>query len=119
MSNTFFQLSNIEPQISLIDIKGNIGMDQEGEFRTLMDQQIQEGKAFIILNFEQVEFLCSPSIGTIAISIKKLRNKTGKVILVNCSPYIMEIFQMTGLKELLEFSDSVESVVQKLKNEVS
>ena len=59
------------------------------------------GKRQLQLKFNDVEFVCSAFLGTLISLNRKLTDAGGKLIIVNASPNIVEVFELTGLTKLI------------------
>ena len=61
-----------------------------------------DGASRLVLNFAQVDYVSSAGLRVILKSQKHMA-KAGKMILLNVSEDVMEVFEMTGFDELLHF----------------
>jgi anti-anti-sigma factor len=57
----------------------------------------------IELDFKQLVYVSSAGLRVLVLGEKTAKTKGGKLALLNVSPEIMEIFEMTGLSEVLNF----------------
>lgn len=102
--------------VQLIDITGKIDMDQERKLRDLAVKLMNDGSNNLIFNFKECDYLCSPALGTIAISIKGCREKGGDVRLLNVNEYLLNIFEITKLTQIVDVHDNEEECINLFKN---
>jgi anti-anti-sigma factor len=55
----------------------------------------------IQLDFKQLAYVSSAGLRVLLLAEKTAKAKGGKMVLVNVSPEVMEVFEMTGLSEIL------------------
>ena len=80
-----------------------------GELNTTTYQQLEEevskslgGIKTLIFDFAQLEYISSAGLRVLLIS-KKTMDKQGKMIVRNANKSVMEIFEITGFANVLDF----------------
>jgi len=68
----------------------------------------------ILFNFKDVTFMDSSGVGMIIGRYKKLQNIGGKIAVVNLSPKIRRIFQMSGIFHLVNYFNDDKEAIDKL-----
>ncbi|MEK6250032.1 MAG: STAS domain-containing protein [Planctomycetales bacterium] len=66
---------------------------------------VEEKRAKILLNFNNVEFLSSAALGKLITMDKKVKKAGGKLKLSNIRPEIYEVFAITRLNKLFDIHD--------------
>ena len=56
----------------------------------------------LIFDFEKLEYLSSAGLRVLLVS-KKLMDRKGKMVIKNANPTVMEIFEITGFSNVLDF----------------
>ena len=56
----------------------------------------------LIFDFEKLEYLSSAGLRVLLVS-KKLMDRKGKMAIKNANPTVMEIFEITGFSNVLDF----------------
>ncbi len=64
------------------------------QFSSLLDQS---DRTRFLLDFQNVEYMSSATLGMLMMLKKKVQAKKGQMVLCNISPEIKEIFEITGL----------------------
>ena len=62
---------------------------------------VLETETRLILDFEELEFLASSGIRVILSTQKKINAEHGSLIIRNVNDVVMEVFEMTGLREFI------------------
>jgi anti-anti-sigma factor len=55
----------------------------------------------IRLDFKQLAYVSSAGLRVLLLAEKTAKAKNGQMVIVNVSPEVMEVFEMTGLSEIL------------------
>lgn len=63
---------------------------------------ILETENNLILDFSELDFLASSGIRVILSAQKKIKNKNGSLVIRNVNDVVMEVFEMTGLRQFID-----------------
>lgn len=85
-----------------IAIDGRIDTTTAPQLETEVKNSITEKVSKLIFDFTKVEYMSSAGIRVIMAS-EKVMSQQGEMALSNVNEEIMEIFEMTGLSDLLQF----------------
>lgn len=88
---------------------GELVLKVIGELNTTSYQQLEEiisnslnGVKTLILDFEKLEYISSAGLRVLLMS-KKIMDKQGKMIVKNANKSVMDIFEITGFANILDF----------------
>lgn len=98
--------------ITLIILRGEIGTETVNQFKDKVDQIVNDGKNKLIMDFQEVNYLNSMGLGVVAATLKKVKKNKGDLKLINLSPAVQELFELTRLTKVFEIFDSEESAVK-------
>ncbi len=98
--------------ITLIILRGEIGTETVNQFKDKIDQIVNDGKTKLIMDFQEVNYLNSMGLGVVAATLKKVKKGKGDLKLINLSPAVQELFELTRLTKVFEIFDSEESAVK-------
>ncbi len=62
----------------------------------------QDNRRSILLNFENVDFLSSASLGKLITLDRKIKSAQGRLKMSNIRPEILEVFQITKLNKVFD-----------------
>lgn len=97
--------------IRILDLEGNITIGKEDlALRDAFLKLVQEGHTRFILNLDRVGYIDSSGLGEIVACKKRALEKGGEVILLNPSPRVFELLQLSRLTEVFKvFRDEDEA----------
>lgn len=78
---------------------------------------LQEGKHNLILDVAAVDYLSSAGMRTLLMVSKKAKELSASLCLINVSPQMTEILEMTGFLPLLQIYDNLESALSHQKSQ--
>ena len=85
--------------IPIIHVKGEIDVYTCPQLRTLLTDLVQKGQVLLILNLENIQYIDSTGLGTIAHTARTIENSNGKVCVVCTKNQIKKIFEVSGLEK--------------------
>lgn len=98
--------------ITLIVLRGEIGTETVNQFKDKIDAIVNDGKTRLIMDFQEVNYLNSMGLGVVAATLKKVKKDKGDLKLLNLSPAVQELFELTRLTKVFEIFDSEENAVK-------
>ncbi len=87
---------NTKASVALFVIKGKIGWDYARQLDGEINRVITEGYTRIVLNLDEVSFLCSGGIGALVYHMNRVQKKNGDIYIVSNSDYIQYLFATIG-----------------------
>lgn len=84
-------------QVPLIKIKGEVDVYNAGQLKTALLDLISKNYKLLILNLENVQYIDSTGLGTIAQAAHSISQQNGKIHVVCTRPSIKKIFEVSGL----------------------
>lgn len=98
-----------------VNLKGEIDHHAVLVIRQDIDNYIEKQKIKkMLFNFKDVSFMDSSGVGMIIGRYKKLQNVGGRIGVVNLTPKIKKIFQMSGLFNLISYFNNEKEAIDKL-----
>lgn len=70
----------------------------------------------VVVNFQQVEFLCSGAVGALITCNKCLRDSDRRLIVCSLQPNLLRIFHLMQLHEVLVFANDEGEAVKRALN---
>lgn len=99
--------------IPIIYAKGYIDMNNYVEVHEIILKEIKEGHPNIILNFKQLNFLDSTTLGMLLRSLDKAK-QVGGILVIVTNPLVDRVLSVTGLTHLFELYTSQEAALERL-----
>lgn len=98
--------------VTVIVLSGEIGTETVNQFKDKIDQIVADGKTRLVMDFQEVGYLNSMGLGVVAATLKKVKKAKGDLKLINLSPAVQELFELTRLTKVFEVFDSEEGAVK-------
>jgi len=94
--------------IVVLHIDGKVNVTSTPQLMTELQNLIEDGTNFILLDLEKVAFLSSSGIGTIAATFNDLKERDGALKLAGLSSELLHVFEITGLNKRIQILKTVE-----------
>lgn len=105
----------IKDDLLKINLDGEIDHHRSMEIKDEVDYQIVKHKIKkVLFNFKNVSFMDSSGVGMIIGRYKILDKLGGKVGVVNLTPRVTKIFEMSGLFSIINYFDDEREAIEKL-----
>ena len=87
-----------ENKIPIIRVSGEIDVYTCPRLNKLLNDLIEDKeKKHVVLNLEDIQYIDSTGLGTIAHSARKINDKEGKIYIICTKPQVRKIFEVSGL----------------------
>ena len=77
-----------------ISLAGSLDTDTAPQLEARIDESIDSSVTALILDMKDLEFLSSAGLGIIFMTMKELKNRQGKTMLINLQPQIQRVFEI-------------------------
>ena len=77
-----------------ISLAGSLDTDTAPQLETRIDESIDSSVTTLILDMKDLEFLSSAGLGVIFMTMKELKNRQGRIMLINLQPQIQRVFEI-------------------------
>ena len=77
-----------------ISLAGSLDTDTAPQLETRIDESIDSSVTALILDMKDLEFLSSAGLGIIFMTMKELKNRQGRIMLINLQPQIQRVFEI-------------------------
>lgn len=85
--------------IPVIRVNGEIDIYTCPELRAKLTEIIESGNNNIILDLENIQYIDSTGLGTIAYTARSIEDKKGQVLVICTKHQIKKIFEVSGLEK--------------------
>ena len=112
MSIEFSMEVSEKKNVPVIRIKGEIDVYTCPKLNKTLTGIIEKGNHNFILNLEDIQYIDSTGLGTIAHSARSISEKNGTIFVVCAKPQIKKVFEIAGLnKKNIKLFDEEESAL--------
>lgn len=103
--------------VVILDLDGDIKTAEDmGTFTSAIDNELKEGRANILLNFQEVKFINSSGLGRLVLGVKKVTESSGSLRVMNLANDLDELFTFTRLKEKINVYKNEEEALEGFKS---
>ena len=103
------QLSTrLDTDSCVISLDGDLDASSSILVDKTLEDMLQRDKKFILVNFTLLTYISAAGIGAFIYHIKKLKEQDKIIVLYSMRPSIRNIFEVTGLEEIIPIVDSEE-----------
>lgn len=92
----------IDDGVVLLEVSGELTAVTAEQLSTAVEQAITEANK-MVLDFKDLDYLASAGLRVILNTQKKLNALKGDLVIRNVSEDVMNVFEMTGLNDVLTF----------------
>lgn len=103
------QYSELENDIRLIKLIGRLDILGVGAIETRFAGYCSGDNARVVVDLSQVDFLASIGIRLVMLTAKSLASRGGRMVLLNPSPEVQNVLEVTGIPALMPIYSSFES----------
>ncbi len=96
---------------ALLHLEGKIIGDSVTKLKQTMEELIESGIKWLIIDLAEVPLLDSSALGAIIMAFLKLRERNGKLMLLYAQKNIIDILNITKLNTLFEIHDNMQSAL--------
>ncbi len=109
-----FETSISQNNVPVLRIDGKIIGGAANALKREMDKQIEQGRAGLVLDMENVPLLDSSALGIIIATLQFLKKMNAKLVLLNPQHTVLDVLQVTRLNTILEVYSDEESATSAL-----
>jgi anti-sigma B factor antagonist len=100
---------------AILHLEGKIIGDGVAKFKNALEEQIDNGVRWIILDLSDVPLMDSSALGTIIMVFLKLKERKGKLVLLYAQENIINILNITKLNSLFEVYDNMQTALNAVQ----
>jgi len=87
--------------VTIVDVRGRFTLMEGQAVHDLLLDLFREGQRKVVLNFRGVAYLDSSGLGELIRSLYAARSHGAQLKVVELSPRVAEVFQVTNLRKML------------------
>ena len=99
-----------------VEVQGEIDVYTSPRVKEAINELIEKGHYQLVINLEGVRYIDSTGLGVLIGALKKVREHSGRILLVCTNPQIKKIFNITGLVKIFEIFKDEDEALQILAN---
>jgi anti-anti-sigma factor len=101
--------------IKVVKITGQIRISTQNEFKDLLDKIARENATnTVVLSLDGVIYMNSAGLGIIVDTLRKFKEKKGRMVLCNLMPDVSNIFEITRINRFIEIYQTEQEAIAKV-----
>ena len=100
--------------IVCVSVEGRMEAEFVSEFETAINTIVKSGQTHLLIDLSALEYLGSSVLRVILKAVKRINQKSGKIVLCCLNGYLKEIFEVNCLNNNIPITESVESALTML-----
>lgn len=97
---------------AILRLSGKVIGDGVSQLKQTIEKQVNSGVNWLIIDLTAVPLMDSSALGTIISAFLKLKDKNGKLTLLNAQKSIRDVLAITKLDSLFEVYDDLEAALE-------
>ena len=110
-----FNVKEIEKDINLITLSGELDMYTSPSLKEFIDNVDNRQVDVYIIDCEELTYLDSSGVSTLIYAYSKFQKRRLGLWFVNINGSVQKVIELTKLEGFLPISDSIETVLEKIK----
>lgn len=99
--------TRVENKATVVTISGRLDAVTASEFEKRIRELIDSGNIYIVVDFEQLDYISSAGLRGLLLMAKLLKEKGGRVCLANVKGNVRSVFDICGLTTIFKMENSV------------
>jgi anti-anti-sigma factor len=85
---------------------GRLDEAHAGQLAMLLNEQLEAGHHWLVVNMEEVDFISSAGLKTLVSVWQRARDQKGELVLTALKPRVREVLEMIGLDLVFKISQT-------------
>jgi len=102
---------------AILHLDGKVIGDSVPRLKKTIEERIDSGAEWLIIDLAKVPLMDSSALGTIIAAFLRLREKNGKLVLLNAQDSIRDVLSVTKLDTLFEVYNDMQVALESIKPE--
>lgn len=98
-------------QISIVSIAGSIDAFTADQIMGCVNERINSGEKYLLLELSDVEFMSSAGLRIILGALRETRKQGGNLYIAGAQPGVERVLKMSGFSKILNIYDNVDNAI--------
>jgi len=98
----------------LVAVRGDLDLHTAPELREALDRAIDEGRNRLVVDLTETSYMDSSGLTALVLAHKRVRKRSGQLVVVNVDPSIGRTFEITGLHLLFPLVTKRDDAIARL-----
>ena len=98
----------------IVRLSGEFDLHTADYFKEQIEDKLSSKINNLILDLSEIKFIDSSGLGAILAKYKQLNNRGGKLAIVNPTPQVKRIFELSGILKIINIYSSEQEAISSL-----
>ena len=103
--------SEVRDDIDVLYLSGRLDLVSSSTLKDKIRERLQDRRLRLVLNCTGLNFINSSGLGALISAQKDVQLSRGRIVLCCLTPYVDELFAITGLKKVFEILENEEDAL--------
>ncbi|HNT56670.1 MAG TPA: STAS domain-containing protein [Syntrophales bacterium] len=103
-----------EGKAMVIAVEGRLDAVSAPAFDKELEELIEAGEKYLVLDFQNLEYISSAGLRSILAVTKRLKGLEGRIALSSLTDIVGEVFEISGFNKIIPIYDSPEEALSEL-----
>lgn len=108
----------LDGKVIIVEVKGPLHGETSAAFEEYINKLLDMGKAFILLNAKNLEYISSDGIGLILYIQKKISSNNGYLVIFNNPNEITTLYTLLGFNKIFTIVNTKEDAFQIIEKQI-
>ncbi len=108
------RMDRVDDHVVVCHVSGELDAYTAPDLRDALDEALEEGDAWIIVDLEELTYLDSTGLGILVGTAKKCRQLQGDLAVACARKNLLRIFEISGTQEILNVVPDLETARARL-----
>jgi anti-anti-sigma factor len=97
----------------VVCVEGRLDTLSANEFRTRIEELLEQGGIKIVLDFEKLQYVSSAGLRSILIGAKKAKTSGGGLCCCTLQPLVCQVFEVSEFSKVIPVFDTLEQALNQ------
>lgn len=103
-----------DEKVMIVSLSGRMDALSSPEFEKEMNDLIDKNETLLVVDCSNLEYISSSGLRSILTVAKKLKTKTGRILLASLTDMVKEVFEISGFSNIIPIHSSLEDALADL-----
>ena len=104
-----------EKNAIVVSVRGKMDAVSSPKFENQLSELISQGEKDFVIDLGELEYLSSAGLRIILVTLKRLKEKDGKLFICALKGMVKEVFEISGFGAIIPIYDSVGSALSNIQ----
>ena len=100
---------------TIVSLKGRLDASSSPSAETALSRLIESGERQIVVDMSELDYISSAGLRVMLASLKRLRDDSGRLVLVGLKPQIQNVFEIAGFQRIFTIYLTAEEAISSFR----